>query len=121
MSRIRIALLFLITALFATASSLSFSKDFIDNHSKAHAFRAPDSLAFDIHPSNTVVGDVIGAFTVRVLDENGDLDTAATNMITIDFATNPGGGSLSGTTTVAAVNGIATFNTLQIDQFGEWI
>src|SRR6185437_13895068 len=34
------------------------------------------------------------------------------------IATNPSGGTLSGTATVAAVNGVATFSGLSIDQVG---
>ena len=38
--------------------------------------------------------------------------------ITVAIGTNPGGGTLSGTTTVAAVSGVATFSTLSINAAG---
>src|SRR5207237_1144191 len=37
---------------------------------------------------------------------------------TVAIGTNPGGGTLSGTTTVAAVSGVATFSNLSIDKVG---
>ncbi len=43
----------------------------------------------------------------------------ATTAVTIEIGTNPGGGALSGTTTVNAVNGIATFPDLSIDEAGD--
>ena len=38
--------------------------------------------------------------------------------MTLAIGTNPGGGTLSGTTTVAAVNGVATFSNLSINKVG---
>src|SRR5207253_498689 len=43
----------------------------------------------------------------------------ATDPITISILHNPGGGTLSGATTVAAANGVATFPNLSIDKQGE--
>lgn len=42
---------------------------------------------------------------VAVLDANGTLVASATDSITIALGTNPGGGTVTGTTTVKAVNG----------------
>ena len=38
--------------------------------------------------------------------------------MTLSLGNNPGGGTLSGTLTVAAVNGVATFNNLSINAAG---
>jgi len=55
--------------------------------------------------------------TVAIKDANGNIVTSGTNStlaVTIAIGTNPGG-TLSGTKTVNAVAGIATFSTLSID------
>jgi len=44
--------------------------------------------------------------------------TTATTSITVAIGTNPASGTLSGTTTVAAVSGVATFSHLSIDKAG---
>ena len=46
---------------------------------------------------------------VEVIDENGKLVTTANASITLALGANPGGATLSGTTTAVAQNGIATF------------
>ena len=57
------------------------------------------------------------AVTVQVLDQYGNL-TADTSNVTIAIGTDPGSGTLSGTATVAAVGGVATFSTLAINKVG---
>src|SRR6185436_20191759 len=42
----------------------------------------------------------------------------APNPVTLMLAGNPGGATLSGTTTVLPVNGIATFNGISLDKVG---
>src|SRR5207237_239277 len=42
--------------------------------------------------------------------------TSSTASITVAIGANPGGGTLSGTTTAAAVAGVATFSNLSIDK-----
>ncbi|HKS28088.1 MAG TPA: cadherin-like domain-containing protein [Pyrinomonadaceae bacterium] len=77
-----------------------------------------NSLAFDVQPSTTNAGVVIApAVTVRILDVQGNLTTSTAN-VTLSIGNNPSGGTLSGTTTVAAVNGTATFSDLSIDKVG---
>ncbi len=56
--------------------------------------------------------------SVRVLDGNGDPITSSTAPITLAIGTNPGGGSLSGTTLVNAVGGAASFPGISIDEPG---
>src|SRR5439155_16636896 len=80
---------------------------------------AADHLVFGVQPTNTVAGVAIGpAVTVRVLDQFGNLVTGDTSNVTVAIGTNPGGGTLSGVTTVAASGGIATFTTLSINKTG---
>ena len=76
-------------------------------------------LAFTVQPSNVVAGAAITpAVQVAVEDSLGNVITTATNTVTIAIGTNPSGGTLSGTTSVAAVNGIATFSNLSINNAG---
>jgi methionine-rich copper-binding protein CopC len=52
---------------------------------------------------------------VGILDGNGDTVQGASAEITMSIGTNPGEGTLSGTTTVTANDGVATFSDLSID------
>ena len=79
---------------------------------------AAAKLTFAQQPSDTAAGSQISpALTVRIEDSLGNLTTSTAN-VTMAIGTNPGGGSLSGTTTVAASGGIATFSTLSINNAG---
>ncbi|HEX8453305.1 MAG TPA: Ig-like domain-containing protein [Longimicrobium sp.] len=80
---------------------------------------APAALAFTVQPSNVVASaPITPAVQVSIVDANGNLVTTATDNVTIAIGTNPSGGTLSGTTTVAAVNGVATFSNLSINLVG---
>jgi len=79
---------------------------------------AATKLVFGTQPGNATADGVIPGFTVQVLDAADNLVTTASNAVTIAIGTNPGGGTLSGTVTQSAVNGIATFNNLNIDRVG---
>jgi hypothetical protein len=60
------------------------------------------------------------AFTIQLslVDVDGVPVFGANNAISLGIANNPDGGTLSGTTTVNAVNGEASFNGLSIDKIG---
>ena len=80
---------------------------------------AADHLAFLQQPTTAVAGVAISpAVTVEVLDAFGNLVTFDTSNVTMAIGTNPGGGALSGTATIAAIGGIATFSTLSINKTG---
>src|SRR5437016_2959244 len=75
-------------------------------------------LAFSVQPSNTVAGAAISpAVQVSALDPAGNLVPGFTGDVTMSLGANPGGSTLGGTTTVAAVNGVATF-FLSLDKTG---
>ena len=79
----------------------------------------PAALAFTVQPTTTGMGATIApAVRVAVHDQYGNLVSNATNDITMAIGVNPGGGTLSGTTSVAAVGGVATFGNLSIDVAG---
>ena len=80
---------------------------------------APSKLAFVQGPSNVVAGSSISpSVTVAVEDAAGNTVTTSSAAVTVAVGTNPSGGTLSGTTTVNAVSGIATFSTLSLDKAG---
>jgi len=81
--------------------------------------RVPVRLAFTTQPtlvesgvpiSPSVTVEIRDAFDFRVAD--------ATNAVSISIGTIPSGGTLAGTTTVAAVHGVATFTNLVVDGIG---
>ena len=76
-------------------------------------------LVFSTQPSNTAATETITpAITIRVEDAGGNLDANFNGVVTLVLDNNPGGSVLSGTTTVTAVNGIATFDDLSINLVG---
>ena len=79
----------------------------------------PDHLGFFVQPSNDTAGSPISpAVQVEVLDAAGNRVTTDTRNITVAILDNPGGGTLSGTKTVAASAGVASFSNLSIDKAG---
>ena len=59
------------------------------------------------------------AVTVAVEDANGNIETGDNStMVTLAIGTNPGSGTLSGTTTVQVAAGVATFSGLSINNAG---
>src|SRR5207247_8922290 len=76
-------------------------------------------VVFNVQPSTTTAGAAITpAVEVTAQDGNGNTATGFTGNITVAIGTNPGTGTLSGTTTVAAVAGVASFPGLTIDKAG---
>jgi len=76
-------------------------------------------LAFTVQPSNTVTGAAISpAVQVTALDPAGNPVPSFTGSVTVALGNNPGGSTLSGTTTVAAVNGVASFGDLSANKTG---
>jgi hypothetical protein len=76
-------------------------------------------LLFSVQPSDGVAGQVLTpAIEVRVVDQNGDLVTAESGLVDIAVGDNPGGASLSGTTTVALNSGLASFSDLSLNRSG---
>ena len=89
------------------------------------------SLEFTGQPTQTAVNsDILTKFdstgsplTVQLLDANNDVlnpadFSASRTPVTVSIRTNPGNGTLSGTTTVVSSNGVADFENLQINNAG---
>ena len=78
-----------------------------------------DVLAFRVQPSNVTAGNIMTpALQVQIQDTLGNVDTSFTASVTIALGTNPVGGRISGTTSVAPVNGVALFGDLALDKAG---
>jgi hypothetical protein len=74
---------------------------------------APTQLAFVGTPATGSAGVNLASFTVEVRRADNSVDTNYTGAVVLTKAS--GTGILSGTTSVAAVAGVATFNAIQFD------
>src|SRR5437879_184612 len=80
---------------------------------------AATRLAITVQPSNATAGAAIApAVQVAIQTATGATVTTATNALTVAIDSNLARGTLSGTATVSAVNGVATFANLSIDRAG---
>ncbi len=84
------------------------------------AMAVDQRLTFLTQPPESVeVNAVISpAVRVAVTDSLGNPVVGATDSVTLTLSNNSTGATLGGTTTVAAVDGIATFADLQVDRVG---
>lgn len=77
---------------------------------------AATHLAFVIEPGTATAGrPIFPAVSVAIVDDANNRVTTATNSVTFSLGTNPLNGTLSGWTTVAAVNGVATSPSLSVN------
>ncbi|HYV97026.1 MAG TPA: hypothetical protein VE967_06205 [Gemmatimonadaceae bacterium] len=75
------------------------------------------SAAFTVHPPNGFVNTPLSpAPQVTVFDSLGNIATNYTGLVSVSLAANPGDASLTGTTSVGAINGVATFANIQVSQ-----
>lgn len=75
-------------------------------------------LVFGTQPMASQARAVLPVFTVEVRDQFGNLVPTATDAVTIALDNNPGPATLNGTLTVSAVNGVATFNAVDLSRSG---
>lgn len=74
-------------------------------------------VVFLVQPTTTAAGaNITPAVQVEIQNTFGARVTTSSASVTLSLAANPGAGTLSGTTTVNAVNGVATFSNLRINQ-----
>jgi WD40 repeat protein len=72
-------------------------------------------LAFIVQPSDARAGVAINPdVAVAIQDRSGNLVTSATDVVSLTVDSNASGGSLAGTVSLSAVNGLATFSNLRI-------
>jgi hypothetical protein len=102
----------LLNAVFSGVPSVPFTAN-------AEAGEAT-KLAFTQAPVTSSAGSTITpAIRVAIQDASGNTVTSATAQVTLAIGANPGSGTLSGTTMVSAVNGVAVFSNLSIDKTGD--
>lgn len=76
-------------------------------------------LGFSVQPANAPVATILApAVQVQVLDQFGNLFTGFNGPVTLALGNNPVAAVLSGTLTVNAVNGVATFSDLRVSRVG---
>ncbi len=79
----------------------------------------PSRLGFTVPPGPAVAGaPIVPSVAVTVQDRNGLTVPGAVDRVTVSLGANPGGATLLGTRTVAAVNGTATFTDLRVSKPG---
>jgi hypothetical protein len=81
---------------------------------------APTRLAFVQGPASPVEASIPVAptVTVAVVDAAGHVATTSTAIVSLALGANPNGATLSGTTSTAAVQGLASFPGLSVNMLG---
>lgn len=76
-------------------------------------------LVFSVQPGATKAGvAIVPAVTITAATGSGSADPTFVKNIVVSLGANPGGGGLSGTRTVGANAGVATFSNLTISAAG---
>jgi hypothetical protein len=102
-----------------TASDGTLTK--ATSNSIAIAPAAASKLAFQSIPASGTAGVVLAtAVKVAVEDAYGNVVTSDMSTVTLGIATGPGAFASGSTLSVAAVNGIATFNNLVLNTSGKY-
>ena len=79
----------------------------------------PTSLSFNSLAALNYLGLPLSpAVTVSILDQNGNVETGATGLVTLALGANPTSTTLSGTLQASVVNGVATSSNLTVDYPG---
>ena len=80
----------------------------------------PAQLAFIAQPTDEISGEPISpAIQIAVQDANGVTVTSSTALITLQLGNNPGEGTLFGLLTQNAVNGVAAFSSVAVNNPAE--
>lgn len=79
---------------------------------------AATALDITSGPSNAIAGATLPVIEVLARDAQGNPATDFAGSVTLALAPNAGNALLLGTTTVAAVNGVATFTDLKVERAG---
>ncbi len=77
------------------------------------------TLVFSAPPTNTTTNaNIAPAVKVAAQDAAGNIATGFNGNVTVNIGSNPGSSTLSGTRTLAAVNGVATYQALSLNNTG---
>ncbi len=83
------------------------------------ASAAAAKVAFTVQPSSATAGAAISpAVKVEIQDARGNRVSGAANAVTVAIGGNPGGATLTGTRTVNASDGVASFSDLSLNKAG---
>ena len=85
-----------------------------DSNSFTVSAGVPARLAFAQPPTNGIAGQALAPIQVALTDNWGNVHPDAGAEVTLQLQNNPGSANLLGTTTVATVNGIATFTNVAV-------
>ena len=106
-------------SLAAEVDSVSVSVQSITTATQTVTFiGAPARLAFTSQPQTSTSGSPVGTVTVSVLDSAGTLVPDAAVPVAFAIGNNPGGATLSGTTSTTSVSGAATVSNLVVSASG---
>src|SRR5690349_7602152 len=105
---------------FVISGALLFSSLFLSTCKRdATAPSVATRLAFTVQPGTTTAGRTMTpAVRVAAEDESGNTISNFMGDVTVAIGVNPAAGTLTGTVTVTAVNGVAVFYGLSIDKSG---
>jgi hypothetical protein len=99
--------------LHATSGSLTTA----DSNAVTIGPAGADHLSFTQQPADAAAGGSLGTAKIAILDQYGNQTTSTANVtLAITSGTGDPAATLSGTTTAAAVSGVATFSGLSIDK-----
>ncbi|HEX7546391.1 MAG TPA: hypothetical protein VF368_06670, partial [Gemmatimonadaceae bacterium] len=73
-------------------------------------------LVVTTQPSNGIPGIALAPIVITAQDSFGNVATTFTGPVTLALSANPGGSTLAGTLTVAAVGGVATFTSISLNK-----
>ena len=101
--------------LLATSNGLAVATTRALNVSPA----VPTQLVIATQPPGSVAADSSFGLVVNIEDVLGNVASAFQGSVVLSLSSNPGSATLSGTLNVTAVNGVATFTGLTLDQTGD--
>jgi hypothetical protein len=80
----------------------------------AFEVQSTDSLVIVTQPPVSLAAGTAFGLTATAKDKSGSVDTSFSGTVVVSLAANPGGGTLAGTLTVTAKNGVAEFTDLTL-------
>ncbi len=80
----------------------------------------PAKLVFKQQPTTTIAGQTVAPVTVLVEDAKGHVVPFDNSSVTLTLSSAPAGGTLAGTVSLHAVNGVATFSDLSATVAGSY-